>query len=154
MELSIPTFVADLLADAAKAAGSGAASAVVRECFSAVKSLWADRFKRKAALEAVEEDPASTPTRTALAHVLEQTGALSDPEFRTLLGRLADALARVPPVEAAAAGLDIENLRAASVRLKAIEASGTAVRIRNTAIDGSFEAEGIRGGVTGLAEKN
>lgn len=154
MELSIPITVADMLSDAAKAAASGAAGAAVRESFSAVKSLWANRFRRKAALEAVEEDPNSAPMRAALAHAVAQTGALNDPEFHALLGRLVEALAALPQAEAAAAGLDIDNLRAASVRFKNIEAAGTAVRIRNTAVEGSFEAEGIRGGVIGPAEKN
>lgn len=153
MDPSIPAQITGALADGATAAASGLATAVVKDAYAGLKALIVNRFKRRAVLDALEEDPCSEAQKAAVAEALSKSGAASDPEVQKLAQQLVAALAGVAALDAKAKGLDIEDLQAANVKLTDIAAEGTAVRIRSTTVAGTFEAEGIRGG-QGAAGKN
>lgn len=146
MDLSIPAQITDTLASGAAAAGSGLATTVVNDLYTALKSVIVNRFKRPATINALEEDPSSATQKSAVTEVLLKTGAADDPEVQDLARQLAAELAGLDSSAASAMGLDIDGLQAGSARFANIASAGTAVRIRNTTVAGHFEAEGIRSG--------
>ncbi len=150
----IPTSITDALSAGAIAAVSGVGSAVVKDAYSALKAVIAERFRRKAAVEALEEDPSSAPQKAAVAEALIKSGASDDPAVQELAQRLAHALADMPAADAKSIGLDIEDLQAANVNFRDVVTQGTAVRIRRTTVAGNFEVEGIRAGLQESAPKN
>lgn len=150
----IPTSITDALSAGTTAAASSVGSALVKDAYSGLKTLIVERFKRKAAIEALEEDPSSEPQKAAVAEALMKSGASDDPVVQELAQQLARALADMPAADAKAMGLDIEDLQAANVSLKDIVTQGTAVRIRRTTVAGSLEIEGIRAGVQESSSKN
>lgn len=153
MDISIPAQITDALSNGAAAAASGLATTVVKDAYAGLKAAIVDRFRRRAALDALEEDPSSEAQKVAVAEALSKSGAASDPEVQKLAQQLAAALAGMAPPDAKAMGLDIEDLQAANVKLTDIAAEGTAVHVRRTTVAGTFEAEGIRGG-QGATRKN
>jgi len=150
----ILTSITAALSAGATAAASGVGSALVNDAYSALKAVIVGRFKRKATIEALEEDPSSEPQKAAVAEALMKSGAADDPAVQDLAQRLAHALADMPAADAKAMGLDIEDLQATNVSLKDIVTEGTAIRIRRMTVAGSFEVEGIRAGVQESSPKN
>jgi hypothetical protein len=146
MDLSVATQMTDALSNGAIAAASGVGTSLVKDAYAGVKALVVDRFKRRATIEALEEDPSSEAQKAAVADALSKSGAADDPEVQDLVRQLAAALAGMDAPSAKAMGLDIEDLQAANVRLVDITSEGTAVRIRRTTVAGTLEVEGIRSG--------
>lgn len=143
------------LAGGATAALNGVASEVVRDAYNALKALLVERYKRKATIEAIEEDPASQAQQQAVAEALQRSGALDDGEVLRIAQGLATALAALPAKEAAAAGLDIERFKAESVHIRNITSPGTAARLKDVRVKGKFIAENIHAGMApGNAKRN
>ena len=147
MEPISATIVAAIAGGAAVAL-KDVANKAVSDAYQGIKTLIIDRYKRKASIEALEEDPQSSAGQQLLAEALEKTGAVKDNEVIELAQKLSEALSQMPKAEAATYAIDIERFKAADVLFRNIRASGDgAVRIRDTDVSGNFVAEGIETGV-------
>jgi hypothetical protein len=146
MEPISTTIVAALVAGATTAL-KGVATQAVTDAYDGLKRIITDRYKRKAAIDNIEEDPESTSGQESLKEALDKTGAANDPEVIAKARSLTEALTALPQEAVAAAGLDIERFKAANAVFENIQASGTAVHMRDVEVGGTFEARGIRGGV-------
>lgn len=134
------------LAGAATASLNDVASDAIKDSYAALKRLISDRYKKSAAVTALEEDPASEAQKSATAEALGKTEATEDEEVLALTRQILAELKRLPQNTVTALGIDIEGLRAAEVQISDVMASGTAVRIRDTQVTGRFDVSGIRGG--------
>jgi ribosome maturation protein Sdo1 len=76
----------------ASAAATDVASKAVKDAYDGLKSLIATRFKRKAAVEMVEEAPESPAAREALSNALKEAKVDRDPDVAKKAEDLAMAL--------------------------------------------------------------
>jgi hypothetical protein len=143
----IATTIVSALVGGAIAALNGIASKAVRDAYDSLKALIAERYKRKATIEAVEEDPTSETQQKAAAEALQKSGALSDEDVLKTAHALAIALTNLPSGQAAALGLDMERFKAASVQIRNVISTGTAVRLRDVEVKGDFLTENVHAGV-------
>jgi len=123
--------------------------ATVKDAYAALKGAISRKFKRGAAVAAVEEAPDSESARKGLAGALSETGAADDPEIRQLAERLAEALKDVPPDVLAQSGIDMGVIRA--TRDAIVENNSAAGGIRMQSIDAGQDAI-VRGNRAGLSD--
>lgn len=143
----VSTAIVAALAAGVSAALKDVATQGIKDAYAGLKTLIVDRYKRKAAVEAVAEDPESQAQRAALAEALEKTGAAEDPDIVAEAERLSEELSKLPLETAPSLGLDIEDFEAENARFKDFATSGTAARLRRVKVKGDFVAEGIQSGL-------
>lgn len=141
---SLTAVVATLAAGAAVALKDTAASAV-KDAYAGLKAL----VKRKYAsvdLAPVERMPQSEVKRASLEEDLANAGAGSDAELLALAKALADVLAKEAPQVAPAIGVDLEKVKAAFLRVGAVESEGTGVKVREGEFPEGIELGTVRAG--------
>jgi hypothetical protein len=108
----------------ATAAAKQVGGKVVQDAYDGLKLLIEDRYKRGAAVQALQEDPSSELQKKALEESLSKAGADKDLEVARSAGILTQALVVLPKESLAAVGIDLEGLRAANARFGDIDISG------------------------------
>jgi hypothetical protein len=148
MEPISATIVAAIAGGAAVAL-KDVANKAISDTYQAIKTLIIDKYKRKGAIEALEEDPQSDDAKKLLTGALEKAGADRDEEIIKLAQQLSEALSQMPKEEAAKYLIDAEGFTAANVLFKNIKTSldGLA-RLKDTNIAGNLIVEGIETGVS------
>jgi len=107
------------LAAGATAAVSNVASKEIKDAYDALKELIATRFRRKAAVDMVEEAPHSPAAQLALGSALREVDAGADPDVHRLAEVLVAALRRIGSEELQRIDLtigDVDGYRDAIVR--------------------------------------
>ena len=146
MEPISATIVAAIAGGAALAL-KDVANKAVSDAYQGIKKLVIDRYKRKASIEALEEDPESSTAQKLLAEGLEKTKAVEDNEVIELAKKLSEALSQIPKEKADDYAIDIERFKAANATFKDIQTSGKyALRIKDTEVRESFVIEDIKAG--------
>jgi hypothetical protein len=111
--------IAGALVAGASAAATDVASDAVKETYDSLKRLIATRFKRKAAIEMVEETPQSPAARDALNGALREAKVDRDPDVMKLAEALAAALKDIGADKLQRASIkigDVDGYRDAIVR--------------------------------------
>lgn len=148
MEPISATIVAAIAGGAAVAL-KDVANRAVSDAYQGIKVIITERYKRKASIEALEEDPESSTAKNLLAEVLEKTKAVEDNEVIELATELSEALSKIPKEEAKNYAIDIELFKAANATFRNIQTSeGKALRIRETEVRENFIMEGIEAGTS------
>jgi hypothetical protein len=129
----ISAIVGALIAGAS-AAAKDVASKAVSDAYNGLKNLIATRFKRKAAIEMVEEAPESPAAREALSGALKEVKADHDPE----VARLAEALAR------ALKDLGADKLQRANIKIGDVDGYRDAI-VRGLKATGNLEVGDVIG---------
>jgi hypothetical protein len=127
--------------------GKELASQSVKDAYGALKGAIAARFKRKGAIEAVEEAPDSESARNALSDALEKTGAQSDSDILKLAEALTVALRQAGPDKLQKANItiaEIDGYRDAIVR--SVVASGDININRVSSRRGTAIVENVQAG--------
>lgn len=120
------------IAAGAIAAATDVASQAVKDAYGALKELLAKRFRRKAAVEALEEAPDSASARDALGGALRETGADRDGDVMRLAEALAAALSELP----------VESLGAASIEIGQVQGYRNAI-VRELSAAGNVTVSGV-----------
>ena len=153
MEPISATIVAAIAGGAAVAL-KDVANQAVSDAYQAIKTLIIDRYKRKASIEVLEEEPESSTAQKLLAEGLEKTKAVEDYEVIELAQQLSEALSQIPKEEAERYSINIERLKAANAKFKRIKVSGDKVlNVRDTDITGDLEIEDIEGNTSNKEPK-
>jgi hypothetical protein len=133
----------------ATAAASDVASKSVKDAYDGLKNLIATRFKRKAAVEMVEEAPASSAAHDALAGALKEAKVDHDPEIIKLAGALAAALKELSPGDLQRAGIKIGDVDGAyNAIISGLSAEGSVELGNITARSGDAIVSNISAGNT------
>jgi hypothetical protein len=148
----VSVIVAALAAGAAAGLKDTAADAV-RDAYGSVKRLIRSRYSA-VDLGPLEGRPESDAKRASLAEDLESAGAGSDEELLALVRELVAAIERHDPTAAAAVGVDLEKVKAASLRVGGVVAEGTGVRVRESEFAGDIEITDVRAGRGGEGQTN
>lgn len=147
MEPILSAIVAALVAGAT-AAIKDVANASVKDAYAALKTFIANRYKPKAVLDALEENPNSRANQEALAEALSQAGATTDDELLVRAESLIGALKGLASKQTNLVGIDFDQLEAGSILIKNVRSTGVAVRAHHTTIHGGLHIEGVEAGVS------
>lgn len=146
--VSLTVITSAILAGAA-ASMKDTASAVVKDAYTALKTLIQRRYA-SVDMAAVEKEPDSEAKRISLKEDLANAGADGDGELSQLAKALVEAVERYTPGDAAAVGLDIQSVKAAFLRVDSVEAGesgGVAgMRVREAEFTGGIEIGAVRAG--------
>lgn len=140
-----------MLMAAALAAGAAAglkptAEQAVKDAYGAVKAL----LRRKYAnvdLGQLERQPDSEAKRQSLAEDLQDSGAAEDQELIASVERLVETLESHDQTTAAAVGVNLEEVRAAFLSIRKVDATGTGVKVKKGEFTGGIDIGEVRAGL-------
>ncbi|MBW8847180.1 MAG: hypothetical protein JF607_19615 [Burkholderiales bacterium] len=150
--MPILTLIVGALAAGATASLKKVGGDVVQTIYDRLKAAVIARTQRKAAVEALAEDPSSAAGRQVVEEALQKSGAEADTDLARIAAELNEALAKLQPHEQAAIGVDVAQLEAVNVTLRNITASGTGVKGEHWKLSGDLNIDGVNAG--GGAGKN
>jgi hypothetical protein len=140
----------DPLTSVVTALAAGAAAALqstmeqgVKDGYAALKGL----IQRKYAqvnVNLIEQRPASESRGKVVKEDLLKTDAAADAELLIQAKALLDALQRQAPEGAGAIGVDLKDIRAASLTIDDIIATGTGVKVTQAEVSGDMTVRGVR----------
>lgn len=143
------TMIVMALAAGAAAAVKPTAEQAVKDAYAGLKALIVRKYSRaSASVEALETAPESKNRRGVVEEDLAQTEAALDADVRQQAQVLLDAIQKNDPGVARVVGVDLEDIRAAMVKLANIEASGagsvTGVRVKGADVQRDIDISGVR----------
>jgi hypothetical protein len=124
----------------------------VKDAYQGLRSLITQKYGH-VDLAPLESKPESSGKHESVARDLTAAGAARDPDLLAQAKAVLDAIAAHAPDAARAAGVDLEKLKAAALRIHDVDASGTGVRVRESEFAGEIEIGGIRAGQVGERPK-
>src|SRR4051812_7826115 len=126
--------------------GKEVVSAAVKDAYAALKDLIKKRYP-KAAVEQIEQAPASKSRRAVIEEDLTAAGAGQDADLAAAARALIELVQQHAPAAAAAIGVDLKDVSAANLRLSDIAAAGTGVKLEKSTFTGDIDIKGVRAGV-------
>lgn len=149
----ISAIVTSLAVGAAAVAGKEAVSGLVKDAYSELKSWIKSHYSGAGtSLDQLEAAPQSKARRAVVEEELSSTLASQDAELFKLALRVSDLILEHVPSAISSAGISIEDLRAANIRISDVISSG-AQSYKNLKADGDIELKGLRAGGNG-SKKN
>jgi hypothetical protein len=140
----ISLIVAALAAGAASAA-KATVEAGVKDAYEGLKRLILRRY-RDVDVEPVAKRPQSEAKRQSLVEDLEAAGAGADGELLETAQRLLEAVRTHDAAAGPAIGIDLEEVEAAFLKISAVTAAGTGVRVRHGTFSGGIEISDVNAG--------
>ena len=121
------------------------AEKAVKEAYAGIKALIQRKFGR-VSVDMLEADPASAARQAVVKEDLAKANAGSDEEVLRQAKALLDSIASHDPEAAKSVGVDLEDIKGASLKISDIIASGAGVKVRKADIGGDIEIKGVRAG--------
>jgi len=147
------TIIATALALGAATGVKSVAEQAVKDCYEGLKSLVKARYP-SVAVDLLEQKPESERRRKVVEEDLADAGVDQDEEALLKAKALLDTLASSTPDEMQALGVDLEDIKAASLTLADIIATGTGVKVRGSEFQGDVTIKKVRAGVGRNAPKD
>jgi len=142
------SIIVTALATGAAAGLKSTAEKAIKDAYASIKGL----IKRKYGdvdLAALETKPGSKNKRASVAEDLAEAGASADQELLDQAKAMIDAIAKHDKATASAIGVDLEEVRAAYLKIQKVRAEGTGVKVRNGEFDGGIDIGEILTGNVG-----
>ena len=133
------------LASGAAAGLKPTGTQAVKDAYAAAKEFLTRKYG-DVDLAPLERMPESTAKRASVSEDLVAAGADKDADLLDRVNILVDAVATHEPQAAAAVGVDLEKVKAASLRIRDVAAEGSGVRVRDGEFSGDIEIDGVRAG--------
>jgi ParB-like chromosome segregation protein Spo0J len=121
---------------------------VVKDAYVGLKTLIQKKYAH-VDLNLIEGDPASKMRQGVLAEDLQKTSAAQDEELLVRAKAVLDTIEKHAPEAAKSVGVNLEDIKGASLKIEDIIASGTGVNVKKAELQGDIEIRGIRAGETG-----
>ena len=121
---------------------------MIKDGYGALKMLIQRRYT-KVNLSLLEESPESQNRRAVIEEDLIKSGAHHDEELLLQAKKLLDMVYEHAPESASTIGVDLEDIKAASLRIADVTATGTGVKARNVTATGDIDIRGVRAGYRG-----
>jgi hypothetical protein len=144
----ISTLLATALALGAAAGLKNTTDQAVRDAYAGLKTLIQSRYT-KVNLGQLEEAPTSKARRAMIEEDLAEAGVAQDEEVLRQARDLIDLIRVHTPEAAGAIGVDLEEIKGASLRISDVIASGTGVRAKHAEMAGKIEISSVRAGYRG-----
>jgi len=122
----------------------------VKESYAGLKAL----IKRKYAhvsLDQLEANPTSAPRRAVVEEDLRQTDAETDAEVLQKVQELLNAMQSQPPDVIGAIGVDLEDIKGASLTIEDVISTQIGVQAKSVETSGDITIRGVRAGGGGEA---
>jgi hypothetical protein len=137
------TLIVTAVALGASAGLTDTATSAVKDAYAALKGLLA---RRSVDVSGVERRPGSTAQQTALHEDLADAGEPVDDELLAAARAVTDAVAEHDTAAATAIGVDINDVRAAFIKIGTVTSTGDGVRIRGAHVSGGISVDDVRAG--------
>ncbi len=147
----------DPLTSIVTALALGAASGLKSTAEQAVKDVYVDLkelLKRKYTtvnVEVLEQSPDSEPRRAVVKEDLASANAETDAELLHKVKALLDTIQSQAPDTGAAIGVDLKDIKAASLTIKGVIATGTGIKLEKVETSGDITLTGVQAGGQGEA---
>ena len=128
-------------------------SQVIKDGYEGLKALIKRKYSH-VSIDQLAAEPTSKARRAVVEEDLQKTEAEKDPEVLQQVKALLDAIQSQPPEVMSAVGVDLEDIKAASLTIRDVIATGTAVQAKKVEMSGDILIEGVRGGRRGDAPPN
>ncbi|TAK08151.1 MAG: hypothetical protein EPO39_05055 [Candidatus Manganitrophaceae bacterium] len=139
------SMIVTALATGAAAGLKPTAAKIIQDAYAGIKALIQRKYG-ETSVALLEKDPASKARRSVVQEELEKADAGSDPEMLAQAKALLDAVRQHAPETAGQIGVDLEEIKGASLRISDILAAGVGVKVRKAEIAGDIEIKGVRAG--------
>jgi hypothetical protein len=150
----------DPLASIVTALAAGAAAGLnptvaqaVKDGYAALKGLIQQKYTH-VNVDLLEQAPTSDSRQAVVKEDLAKTNAVHDMELLHMAKALLAALQRQTPAMAGAVGVDLHTIRAASLTIEDVVATGTGVIIKGAEVSDDMTVRGVRAGSQGGARPN
>lgn len=147
------TSIVTALAAGAAAALQSTVEQVVKDAYAALKGLIQRKYPQ-VPVALIEPQPVSESRRAVVKEDLAKTAAATDAELLTQAKALLDALQHQAPETIGAIGVDLQAIKAASLTIDDIIATGTGVKVTQAEVSGDITIRGVRAGGPGGAPPN
>jgi hypothetical protein len=144
----ISATIAAALALGASAALKEISAQAIKDAYAGLKALIQRKYAQVPITE-LEEHPGSKARRAVVEEELAATGAGHDQELLQHAMAVLEAVQQHAPETAAAIGVDLAEVRGATLRIADVIASGTSVKVRKSDFSGNVEISGVRAGQLG-----
>lgn len=141
------TLIVAALAAGAAAALKPTAEQAIKDAYAGIKRMIQDRYA-DTRLDRLEQRPQSTAQQQALAEDLQDAGAAADADLLALAKHLVDALAASEQARqvAQAIGVDLTRIKAASLSISDVTATGPGVRVDQGDFSGDIDIRNVKAG--------
>lgn len=144
------TMIVMALAAGAAAGLKPTAENVILDAYSALKKLIQERYTQaKLSVDIIEQDPKEESNRVSAQALLEKTDAAQDEDVLRQAQTVLNAVSEHAPETAAAIGVDLKDIKGASLKIEDVIATGAGVRVKDAKITGRIKIKGIRAGSKG-----
>jgi len=127
----VSTTIVTALALGAAAGLKPTAEQFVKDAYNGLKDMIKSKY-RHVNFELLESDPASKSRQSVVSEDLEKTDAVRDEEILQKVKHLLEAIRAGAPQAMAAIGVDLEDVKGASLRIGDIISSGTGVKVKHS----------------------
>lgn len=139
------TIIVTALALGAAAGIKSVAEKTVTDAYQGLKNLIKNKYPN-VGLDRLEKKPDSTTQQAAVAEEIADAGADKDAEILQKAEVVLETAKNLPVENIAAIGVDLEKIKAASLKLKDIMATGTGVKVKDGEFIGEISIEQVRAG--------
>jgi hypothetical protein len=147
------SIIVTALATGAAAGLKPTAEKAVRDSYAAIKALISRKYSG-VNVDLLEDDPASEARRAVLVEDLRRREAAGDEELLGQARAVLEAVEQYAPEAALAVGVKLEDIKAASLRISGVEASGSGVEVTGGEFAGDIDISNVSAGVRGRDRPN
>ncbi len=141
------SLIATALALGAAAGLKSTAEQAVKDAYGGLKKLIQDRYSSaEVSLAQLEKAPASAARRGVVEEDLTDLGAEKDEDVLRRAKEVLDTVRKYAPEAGPSIGVSLEDVRAASLSIEGIIASGTGVSVRKGDFAGDIEIRDVKAG--------
>ncbi len=147
------SIIVTALALGAAAGLKSTAEQVVKDAYGSLKALIQHRYAQAGeSIALIEAAPQSKSRQLVVKEDLEYASANKDEELLRLAEALIDTVQKAAPDVAAAIGVSLEDIKAASLKIDDVLASGTGVQVKRSEFTGDIDISKVRAGGTGESD--
>lgn len=139
------TIVVTALTLGAAAGLKPVAEEAIKDGYAGLKALIQRKYSN-VSLVMLEEDPKSKARRALVEEDLAKAGAGQDEELLLKAKDLLDAVHSYAPGAAEVIGVDLEDIKGASLKIEDIISKGAGVKVKQAELTGDIEIKQVRAG--------
>jgi len=124
------------------------AEQAVKDGYQGLKKLLKAKYP-DVGIDRLEKKPESKTQQAAVEEEIADLGADKDTEILQKAEVLLDTVKNLPAENVPAIGVDLEKIKAASLKIKDIIATGTGIKVREGEFSGDINIEQVRAGNQG-----
>jgi hypothetical protein len=128
-------------------------SQVIKDGYEGLKALIKRKYSQ-VSIDQLDAEPTSKARRAVVEEDLQKTEAEKDPEVLEQVKALLEAIQSQPPEVVSAIGVDLEDIKGASLTIRNVTATGTGVKATQVTTSGDIVIEDVRAGRHGEAPPN